>query len=390
MTLTTGSSTPHGGTLVDRYVQPHAEAELRARAEHAPALTLDPVAEADLTMLACGAFSPLTGFMRKADYDAVISSMHLADGTLWPIPITLPLPANDAHAVKAGAVVALRTVEGDLRGVLTVDEVYERRLADELAAVFRTCDEKHPGVEQLARRPNLIVAGALQALPLAASAIEFPDHHLTPARVRAEAARRGLQSLAGFQTRNPVHRAHEYLIRCALELVDGLLLHPLVGFTKSGDIPASVRMQCYRALLEYLPSARVILSVMPAAMRYAGPREAVLHALVRKNYGCTHFIVGRDHAGVGSYYGSYDAQRIFDDIDPAALGITILRFENSFYCRACGCLATVKTCCHNEDQRLNLSGTQVREKLARGEPLPPEFTRPSIAGILTAHYRQGT
>jgi sulfate adenylyltransferase len=303
--------------------------------------------------------------------------MQLANGLPWAIPITLAADASDAPA--EGAEVALYDPEGTLRGVLSVQAVYEYDKSHEARQVYRTDDEAHPGVAAVYAQGDVLVAGPVTVLP----EVESIPYQLTPAETRAAIAERGWRTVVGFQTRNPVHRAHEYIQKCALEIVDGLLLHPLVGETKSDDIPADVRMRCYLALLEdYYPQNRVLFSTLPAAMRYAGPREAIFHALMRKNYGCTHFIVGRDHAGVGSYYGTYDAQLLFDQFDPAALGIAPLKFENSFYCRRCQGMASEKTCPHGEEDRVALSGTKVRNLLRVGELPPPEFSRPEVARIL--------
>jgi sulfate adenylyltransferase len=284
-------------------------------------------------------------------------------------------------------VVALHAPTGELTALLTLQERYHSAPQREAELVYRTTDEKHPGVARIYKQGPVLLAGEIVAVALPAS--RFPRLAYTPAETRAAFAERGWRTIVGFQTRNPVHRAHEYIQKVALELVDGLLLHPLVGATKDDDIPADVRVRSYEVLLEgYYPANRVLLASYPAAMRYAGPREAILHAISRQNYGCTHFIVGRDHAGVGTYYGTYDAQRMFDDLGPDDLAITPLRFEHTFYCRTCASIVSPRTCPHGSEHHLVLSGTKVRELLRSGQPLPIEFTRPEVAQVLIDALRQ--
>jgi sulfate adenylyltransferase len=338
-------------------------------------------------MIAQGAFSPLQGFMGHEDYSSVVNDMCLASGHPWPMPVTLAVDSHQATGIKEGSRIALAQEGGEIVGVLSLEEKYRRDRRDreeEALKVYRTTEAQHPGVANLYQDGDVLLGGKVTLLQERPALEEgIAPHYRTPAQTREAISKLGWSTVVGFQTRNPVHRAHEYIQKCALEAVDGLLLHPLVGETKGDDIPASVRMRCYQALLkEYYPPGRVLLSVLPAFMRYAGPREAVFHALVRKNYGCTHFIVGRDHAGVGNYYGPYDAQHIFREFNPVALGITPLFFENSFYCRRCQGMATEKTCPHGDGHRVNLSGTQVRAMLARGEMPPEEFTRPEVAQVL--------
>jgi sulfate adenylyltransferase len=380
-----GRPDPHGGRLVERLV-PVAEAEaLAAEAARLPAVALDGRGLADLECLAVGAFSPLTGFLGAADHTAVVEQGRLADGTVWTLPVALPVPAE----ILAGGPdrLALTEPAGTVLAVVDVEEVHDPDPAAEAKLVFETDDPAHPGVAATLARRGPLVGGPVHVLRLPATPPELGPR-LTPAQVRAEAAARGWRSMAGFQTRNPVHRAHEYLHKVALEHLDGLLLHPLVGQTKDDDVPAALRMACYRALLDgHYPAGRVLLSAFPAAMRYAGPREAVLHALVRKNYGCTHFIVGRDHAGVGSWYGTYAAQEAFDAYDPGELGIQPLRYEHAFYCRRCEAMATSRTCPHPAETRVQLSGTAVRELLAGGQLPPPQFSRPEVARLLVDGYR---
>ncbi|GAC1577469.1 MAG: hypothetical protein NVS3B24_08590 [Candidatus Dormibacteria bacterium] len=373
-------ATPHGGKLQVRLASPARAAELDGEAARLQAVDLDPWAVSDLELFAGGALSPLTGFMGNADLLSVRDHVRLASGLVWSVPVMLPVTAATAGGVAPGDRLALRA-DGHNLAVLTVTEAFEYDRAALAAAIYGTSDEAHPGVARTLSQPGHALAGPVDVIRVPEGA--FAERRLTPAQVREEIARRGWQTVVGFQTRHPVHRAHEYLQKVALEQVDGLLLHPLVGETKGDDIPADVRMRCYEALIENnYPPDRVLLSVFPASMRYAGPREAIFHALLRKNYGCTHFIVGRDHAGVGQYYGTYAAQEIFDQFEADEIGIEILRFEHSFWCRACGGMATTRTCPHAGDDRVVLSGTRVREMLKAGEDLPAEFTRPAIAKVL--------
>jgi sulfate adenylyltransferase len=372
---------PHGGQLVDRRLDPEEAGALAS--EGLASLALTAAEAADLRALATGAYSPLVGFMGAKEHESVTESMRLPDGTLWPIPICLGIP--DGMAVPSGRL-ALRSEQGELLGVLEVAEVFERDRAAEAELVYGTTDPAHPGVARVLGSPTRAVAGPVQAV---VEPLQGPvgSRALTPTETRAVFAERGWATVVGFQTRNPVHRAHEYLMKCALETVDGLLLHPLVGPTKEGDVPAEVRMRAYEAILEYFPPARVLLAALVAPMRYAGPREAVLHALVRKNYGCTHFIVGRDHAGVGSYYGTFAAQELIASLPAEDLGITPLRFDNAFYCQRCLAMATGKTCPHPDADHVALSGTQVRSMLAAGQLPPPEFSRAEVAQLLIEAYR---
>jgi len=380
---------PHGGDLVDLLVPEGRREATRAEADHLPKLVVNARELSDLEMLTVGALSPLRGFLGEADYVSVLETMHLSNGLAWSIPVTLSLTDDDVKRIGAGGSVALLPREtGDPIAVVEVAEVFKRDRQKESVGVFGTEDLEHPGVQALHDAGDFCLAGTVRALALPEHD-DFLPYRLTPAQTRAAFAERGWRTVVGFQTRNPIHRAHEYLQKCALEIVDGLLVHPLVGATKDDDVPADVRMRCYEALFEgYYPKDRAMVSVFPAAMRYAGPREAIWHAICRKNYGCTHFIVGRDHAGVGSYYGTYDAQRIFEEFEPGELGITPLMFEHSFWCNACEGMASPKTCPHGEGSRVSLSGTKVREMLRAGERPPAEFSRPEVADILIDAMRE--
>jgi sulfate adenylyltransferase len=367
---------PHGGDLVGRVLTGERRQALIDALETCPHLTLNPWEVADFEMIATGALSPLRGFMGLADYTSTLREMRLADGLPWTIPVTLRVeerPRADRFA--------LRSSDGLLLGVIEVSDVFKGDRAEEARAIYGTEDTDHPGVRRLFDSGDYVVGGKIWLVDRVDSA--FPELALDPVDTRSAFAKREWRTVVGFQTRNPVHRAHEYIQKAALETVDGLLLHPLVGETKDDDIPASIRVRSYRALLDnYYPKGRVLLAAFPAAMRYAGPREAVFHAIARKNYGCSHFIVGRDHAGVGSYYGSYDAQKIFDRFIPDELGIKPIFFEHSFFCRTCNGMASQKTCPHSIDSHIALSGTRVRELLRAGEFPPPEFSRPEVAKVL--------
>ena len=382
-----GLIAPHGGELIINMAGEQERAELQERARSLPRIEVGSRQLADLEMLAIGAYSPLGGFMNRADYLGVVDDMHLSNGLPWSVPITLSTSTEQAAALKEGSQVALVNAEGTLQAVMTIQEKFGYDKQHEASNVYRTTEDAHPGVKVVYQQGDVLLGGPVRVVALQNQA--FAKYRFTPTQSRQIFAERGWKRVVGFQTRNPVHRAHEYIQKCALETVDGLYLHPLVGDTKGDDIPADVRMRCYEVLFEnYYPAERVVLGVLPAAMRYAGPREAVFHSLMRKNYGCSHFIVGRDHAGVGSYYGTYDAHYIFANFDPAKLGITPMFFDHAFFCRVCDSMASSKTCPHGNDQHVTLSGTKVRQMLQAGEIPPREFSRPEVAKVLIEAMRQ--
>jgi sulfate adenylyltransferase len=388
--MTTRLVAPHGGELVDRLVPVDQQEALAARAETLETIALDPRESADLELIATGAASPLEGFLDEADYQSVLERLRLADGTVWPLPFTLAVDDERRRRLEPGQEAALRDGGGRLWGTIVIREIFRRDPAREAREVYGTEDASHPGVAYLLGRPTWLVAGEVSVLPGVLAHLPFADHRLTPRQLRAEIAARGWRHVAGFQTRNPIHRAHEHLTKLALEITDGLVIHPLVGETKSDDVPASVRFRAYEALVSrYYPKERTLLSVFPAAMRYAGPREALFHAIARKNYGIDKLIVGRDHAGVGKFYGPYEAQQIFDRFSVEDVGVSPLRLEPTFFCRACNALASPRTCPHGPSDRLELSGSRVRELLRAGEHLPEEFTRREVAEVLREHYLQG-
>jgi sulfate adenylyltransferase len=378
---------PHGGKLINREVQgAEREALLKASA-NLPSIEINAREESDLELIANGAFSPLEGFMGEADYVGVRDNRRLASGLVWSIPVTLSVTEAERKTLRTGEDVAMRGRDGRLLAVLHLEEIFSYDKELEAERVYRTTEDKHPGVAALYKQGEFLLGGKVSVLH-DTTPRDFPAYRFTPAALRALFVERGWSRIVAFQTRNPVHRAHEYIQKCAMETVDGLLLHPIVGETKSDDIPAAVRMRAYETIIEnYYPQSRTQLAVLPAAMRYAGPREAIFHALIRKNYGCSHFIVGRDHAGVGNYYGTYDAQKSFLDFAPEEIGITPMFFENTFYCRKCAGMASLKTCPHDASHHVSLSGTKVRELLAAGEIPPAEFSRPEVAQVLIEGLR---
>ncbi|MGB2985288.1 MAG: sulfate adenylyltransferase [Phycisphaerae bacterium] len=367
---------PHGGRLVDRTGAPEDSAKPTV------SITLSAREQCDLEMIAIGAMSPLEGFMGEADYHSACDNITLTDGTVWPIPITCSVDDVTASKISIGDRVGLSDDAGRLLGYMTVDEKYKQDKRKQAIKAYGTEDEAHPGVKVAMESGDFCLAGKVDVVTSRHDPM-FPVHRLTPRQTRAEFQKRGWKTVVAFQTRNPIHRAHEYLTKCAQEIVDGLLIHPLMGATKDGDIPPEVRMTCYEVLIDgYYHPEHTLLSIMPAAMRYAGPREAILHAIYRQNYGCSHFIVGRDHAGVGSYYSTYEAQEIFDAIPEGGLKIAPLRFEHAAWSKRAGGMVSGKTFPKIKGDQIFLSGTALREMLKKGERPPVEFTRPEIADIL--------
>ncbi|MGH2747230.1 MAG: sulfate adenylyltransferase [Actinomycetota bacterium] len=381
---------PHGGALEIRAAGAEGIDRLRSEAAGLPSIRAKARRVlSDLELLSVGAVSPNRGFMNEGDYKSVVEEMRLQTGLPWSLPITLSATEDEVKNLGEGVRAAI-VHEDRAVAIIEIEDIYRYDVRNEAERTYNTIDDQHPGVAYLYGQAPYYVGGEITVLENV-FAHEFESYRRTPLEVRRLIAEKGWGTVVAFQTRNPIHRAHEYLTKCALEIVDGLLIHPLVGGTKGDDIPAETRMKCYEILMEnYYPRDRVVLSVFPAAMRYAGPREAIWHALLRKNYGVTHFIVGRDHAGVGDYYGTYDAQKVFDRFDQSELGIEPLKFEHSFYCKKCDQMASSKTCPHGADERVHLSGTQVREMLAEGEEPPAEFSRPEVARILIAEAQKGS
>jgi sulfate adenylyltransferase len=373
---------PHGGKLVNLELTVEDKEEITKIKDRTKMITLSSMEQSDLQLIATGAYSPLTGFMNQRDYTRVLQEMRLSEGQVWSLPITLSTSKETAKQLKEGSELSLVDEQERLIGTMILEDKYEWNKEWEAKQIYQTGDEKHPGVKQMKQRKEILLGGKIRRLPHTTSS-PFQQYLHDPKVIRKQIQDRGWKTVTAFQTRNPIHRAHEYIQKCALELTDALLLHPLVGLTKHDDIPAEVRLQSYEAILErYYPQERTMLSVFPAAMRYAGPREAVFHAICRQNYGCTHIIIGRDHAGVSDYYGTYEAQYLLQSLSREELSIQPLYFENAFYCRTCGNMATGRTCPHTADHHLLLSGTKVREMLRSGQLPPPEFTRPEVADVL--------
>jgi sulfate adenylyltransferase len=380
---------PHGGTLKPLLAEAAERSKEVERAKQLPQIEMNSREVSDLIMMAMGAFSPLGGFMTKEDYQGVIKDMHLTDTTFWPVPITLSVSKEQADSLKEGNEVALVDGgTGEIMGIMLLAEkfTYDKEL--EAQSIFRTTDTKHPGVAKLYQQGEILLGGAVRAVSEGAYPSRFPAYYARPSEVRKLFEERGWSRVAAFQVRNPIHRSHEYCTKIALEVSDGLFIHPLVGALKADDIPADVRIECYEALLEnYYPKDRVLMRVYPMEMRYAGPREALLHAIIRQNFGCSHLIVGRDHAGVGNYYGPFDAQKIFETLSPDDLEIKPLNIDWTFYCYKCEGMASLKTCPHSPEDRLLISGTELRRMLSHGEMPPPEFSRPEVLEILTDYYK---
>jgi sulfate adenylyltransferase len=385
---------PHGGELVDRLAPEEQRDELLSGAEGFTKIILGPRALSDLEMISTGVFSPLTGFMVSEDYESVVETMRLKNGLVWSLPITLPVSEEEANDVRVGEEIALADGTGRILATMIVEDRYSYDKEQEARLVFGTTNDEHPGVAAVYRQKDVLLGGEVTLLVDDPNPKPFPEYHYGPRELREAFAEKGWKRVVGFQTRNPVHRSHEYIQKSALEITDGLLLNPLVGETRSADIPADVRMRSYEVILDkYYPKDRTMLAVFPAAMRYGGPREAIFHAICRKNYGCTHFIVGRDHAGPGKdsqgnpFYGDYDAQHIFDEFEDDEIGLTPLFFEHAFFCLECGGMGTTKTCPHDSEHHVFISGTKVREMLSKGEYPPPEFSRPEVIEVLMEGQR---
>ena len=381
---------PHGGKLINCYLSEQEQKDTLLRAINLPRLILSIRNIADLECIATGVYSPLNGFVNEQEYNSIVRDMRLPNGLAWSIPVTLQIPESEAEQYQLDSEIALAHPNGEILAVMTIKSKFKPDQNFEAQQVYRTSEEAHPGVKAMLREGNVYLGGPIKVIN-SVPYQDFLDYRLTPEASRTEFARREWNTVVAFQTRNPIHRAHEYITKIALELVDGLFINPLVGQTKSDDIPADVRMKCYQVLMQkYYPQNRVCLGVFPAAMRYAGPREAIMHAIARQNYGCTHFIVGRDHAGVGDYYGTYDAQYIFDEFTEDELQITPLKFEHAFYCTRSQSMATGKTSPSSKEERIHLSGTKVREMLRSGKTPPPEFSRPEVAEILVSSMKLTT
>ncbi|MBI2434152.1 MAG: sulfate adenylyltransferase [Candidatus Hydrogenedentes bacterium] len=372
---------PHGGELVDRFLAGEALKEAEARVKQLPKISVDAYVAFEIDCIAKGIFSPLKGFMNKSETQSVLDAMLLRPGVAWTIPILLSVSQETADTLKEGQQIAIQDDRGDFVAILHLAEKFTFDKQEIAQKAYGTTDEAHPGVKYTYSHGPVYLAGKIDVLK--AREVEHQEFNLTPEQTRAAFKAKGWKRIVAFQTRNPIHRAHEYLTKCAPETCDGLLIHPLMGTTKSDDIPGDVRMECYKVLLEkYYHPEHAMLSIMPVNMRYAGPKEAIMHAIYRQNYGVTHFIVGRDHAGVGNYYGTYDAHKIFDEIEPGSLLITPMFFDHSFFCKACGNMASIKTCPHGKEHHVHLSGTKVREMLQNAQEPPEEFSRHEVAQVL--------
>ena len=379
---------PHGSdTLKPLLLEGDELATAKQHAESLRKVTLSSRERGDLIMLGIGGFTPLEGFMSEADWRGVCDNMQLASGVFWPIPITLSTSAEVAEQIKAGEEVALVDDSGDIMGIMTVESQYTIDRAHECQSVFKTTDEAHPGVKMVMEQEAVNLAGPVKVFSQGEFPEQYQDIYMTPQQTRELFQAMGWSTIAAFQTRNPMHRSHEYLAKIAIETCDGVLVHSLLGKLKPGDIPAEVRQKAIATLIDqYFVKNTVIQSGYPLDMRYAGPREALLHALFRQNYGCSHLIVGRDHAGVGDYYGPFDAHHIFDEIPENALLTKPLKIDWTFWCNQCGTMASMKTCPHDAEDRVLVSGTKLRKALSEGGEIPDNFSRPEVLAILREYY----
>ena len=380
---------PHGGgELRPLLLEPEARQAELARAQTLPRVPVSSRERGDLIMLGIGGFTPLDGFMTHADWESVCDGMRLTSGVFWPIPITLSAEPVAASGYRTGQDVALVDAQdGTILATMCVTEKYSIDKAHECATIFRTTDLEHPGVKLVMEQPVVNLAGPVKVLSLGGFPEKYGALFMTPAQTRALFTSLGWSRIAAFQTRNPMHRSHEYLVKVAIEVCDGVLVHSLLGAVKPGDIPAEVRTRAIARLAErYFVKSTVVQAGYPLDMRYAGPREALLHALFRQNYGCSHLIIGRDHAGVGSYYGPFDAHHIFDQIPKGSLETQPLKIDWTFWCYRCGGMASARTCPHQESDRLLVSGTKLRKWLSEGEDVPPEFSRPEVLEVLREYY----
>ena len=379
---------PHGGTLKNLMIDdPGEKKELIGKSRDLPGIKLSTLEFSDLIMLGTGAFSPLEGFMVSSDYEGVLKDMKLPSGTLWPLPVTITVKDRDKY--RPGDRAALISPYSDeIVGQILVEDIYTYDKEAESLASFGTYDPSHPGAEKLKSLGDYHIGGKVKVFSEGGYPDEFPQYG-RPSETREIFAQKGWKTIVAFQTRNPIHRSHEYLTKTVLEVFDGLFIHPIVGKLKKGDIPGPIRIKCYEALLDnYYPSGRAVLKVYPMEMRYAGPKEAVLHAIIRQNYGCTHIIIGRDHAGVGNFYGAFDAQDIFATLKDSDLLIKPVKMDWTFYCESCGGMASFKTCPHPSKDHKMISGTRLREMLSNGQYPPEYITRKEVSDILIDYYRK--
>ena len=380
--MSAGLIEPHGKQLINRSLEGNERQDAFEQAHALPRITLSKRNIADLQCIATGIYSPLEGFVNETEYNLIVNDMRLSNGLAWSIPVTLQIPESEAEKCRLDSQIALAHPNGDILAVMTVESKFTPDQDHEAQKVYLTTEDAHPGVKAMKAEGSVYLGGPI-TLVNEIPYDNFQEYRLSPVQTRLEFANREWNTVVAFQTRNPIHRAHEYITKTALETVDGLFINPLVGMTKSDDIPADVRVKCYETIMHlYYPKERTLLGVFPAAMRYAGPREAIMHAIARQNYGCTHFIVGRDHAGVGDYYGTYDAQKMFSEFNSNELKIQPVKFEHAFYCTRTNGMATAKTSPSTKEERIHLSGTKVRAMLREGKKPPAEFTRPEIAEIL--------